>query len=218
MISIPEDELQTVVRSFGNRAFSTYDFILKFQKVYPDSWLSMENHYGKGGAGAGQHYSAYSRVAQVLNKLSKTEYIVKLEYRNSPSGWGHPQIRYWAYSNSEQEYPDEIQEPETVAEGAKKTVVVNKYERDPNARLKCINRWGHSCVVCDFNFEEVYGDYGADYIHVHHLIPLSKTGGEYQLNPIEDLRPVCPNCHAMIHKTIDAITIEQLKTLLKKGT
>ena len=216
MISIPEEELQTVARSLGNRAFSTYDFILKFQKTYPDSWQLLENHYGKGGAGAGQHYSAYSRVAQALNKLSKTEYIAKLEYRSSPNGWGHPLIRYWAFTTSDQEYPDEIQQPETVAEGAKKTVVVNKYERNPNARLKCINKWGVSCAVCNFNFEEIYGNRGAGYIHVHHLIPLSEIGGEYQLDPIKDLRPVCPNCHAMLHKTVPAISIEQLKILLKK--
>lgn len=164
MINIPEYELQTVARSLGNHAFSTYEFILKFQKTYPDSWKSLVNHYGKGGAGAGQHYSAYSRMAQALSKLSKTEYIAKLEYRPSPKGWGHPLIRYWAFATSEQEYPDEIQQAETVIEGSKKTVTVNKYERDPGARLKCINKWGVSCAVCHFNFEKTYGSRGAGYI------------------------------------------------------
>ena len=36
------------------------------------------------------------------------------------------------------------------------------------------------------------------YIHVHHLRGLSDVGGEYVVDPVNDLRPVCPNCHAVL--------------------
>ncbi|MGZ5031292.1 MAG: HNH endonuclease [Methylobacter sp.] len=218
MIPIPEQELQAGVRSLGNRAFSTYDLILVFQQMYPVTWQSLEDEYGKGGAGAGRHYSAYSRIAHALNKLSKTEYITKLDYRPSPTGYGNSIIRYWAFTTSEQDYPDEIQNPDAVTEGSKTTVVVNKYERNSGARYKCIKKWGVNCVVCNFNFENIYGDRGAGFIHVHHLVPLSEVGEEYQLDPIKDLRPVCPNCHAMLHRTIPAISVEQLIDLLKQSS
>ena len=76
----------------------------------------------------------------------------------------------------------DAQSPETVTEGAKKTVVVNKYERDPAARNMCIAKWGvRCCSVCGFNFEERYGALGKGFIHVHHLKPLSEIGEEYEL-------------------------------------
>lgn len=216
MIGIPEQELQNVIRSLGNRAFSTYDFILSLQQLHPATWEALEKEYGKGGVGTGRHYSAYSRVAQVLNKLSNSEGIAKLDSRLAPDGWGNAIARYWAVATSEQEYPDEIQQPDTVTEGAKQTVVVNKYERKLAARLKCIEKWGVTCSVCTFNFENRYGNRGAGYIHVHHLKPLSEIGEEYQLDPVKDLRPVCPNCHAMLHRTVPAISIAELKKLIRK--
>ncbi|WP_431146162.1 HNH endonuclease [Bacillus cereus] len=73
---------------------------------------------------------------------------------------------------------------------------------------------GFSCVVCGFNFEERYGQMGKDFTHVHHLKELSQIGEEYEINPIEDLRPVCPNCHSMLHKRKPAYSIEELKNLL----
>ena len=52
-------------------------------------------------------------------------------------------------------------------------------------------------------------------IHVHHLRPLAAQGTEYELDPIEDLRPACPNCHAMLHARPDALSIEELRALLR---
>ena len=59
------------------------------------------------------------------------------------------------------------------------------------------------------DFGEVYGAVGAGYIHVHHVTPLSEVTGEREIDPVTDLIPVCPNCHAMLHRTqspsIDAL-------------
>lgn len=112
--------------------------------------------------------------------------------------------------------PDEIIENKKVPEGAKKTITVNVYERDSSARQQCINHWGNNCIVCDFSFSEKYGQIGDGYIHVHHLKPLYTIGKEYQLDPILDLRPVCPNCHAMLHKGKTVLSIEELASKIKR--
>ncbi len=109
-------------------------------------------------------------------------------------------------------YPDEI-EKETLSEGAKKQVVVNAYERNPKAREKCIKHYGTQCFICGFDFEKNYGEMGKGFIHVHHIKPLSEINSEYEVDPIQDLRPVCPNCHAMIHKKRPAYTIEEIQKL-----
>lgn len=112
--------------------------------------------------------------------------------------------------------PEEIQQPFAI-EGGKKSIVVNVYERDPTARKTCISHWGAKCVVCGFDFEQTYGRIGEGFIHVHHLTPLSALKKSYKLNPIEHLRPVCPNCHSMIHRNRNnPLTIEQLKAAMRR--
>jgi 5-methylcytosine-specific restriction protein A len=112
--------------------------------------------------------------------------------------------------------PEEVDTPKQYIEGASKTVSVNVYERNSDARKKCIEHHGYKCAVCSFDVQTFYGAIGKNYIHVHHIVPLAEIGKEYVLNPIEDLIPVCPNCHAIIYRTRPALTAEQLKQHLSK--
>ena len=109
-----------------------------------------------------------------------------------------------------------FKEEETYTEGSSNQVTLTKYERNPYARKVCIEHFGYSCSVCGFNFEEVYGVLGKDFIHVHHITPIAKVKGEYPIDPLSDLVPVCPNCHAMLHRQKDGIPLEELKSLLLK--
>ncbi len=111
--------------------------------------------------------------------------------------------------------PEEIDPKEVFKEGISKRVTVNQYERSAVARSKCLTHHGYRCSACSFGFEETFGEIGKDYIHVHHIIPISEIGKEYELNPITDLIPICPNCHAMIHITRPALTINQLKKAIE---
>ena len=99
-------------------------------------------------------------------------------------------------------------------EGAKKTVTVNKYERSKKNREACIAEFGSNCQVCEFSFESTYGEIGVGRIHVHHLVPVSKMRGEYRINPIEDLIPVCPNCHWMLHGKEPPYTPQELREII----
>lgn len=110
--------------------------------------------------------------------------------------------------------PEEIDLTNNYLEGSSKTISVNVYERNTVARKKCIEHYGCICMACSFNFETAYGALGKDYIHVHHVVPLSEVKQEYNLDPIKDLVPVCPNCHAMIHRSPKTLSIEELKQLL----
>jgi 5-methylcytosine-specific restriction protein A len=52
------------------------------------------------------------------------------------------------------------------------------------------------------------------FTHVHHLKLLSTVGSGYQVDPIEDLRPVCPNCHAVIHRREPPYSIDEVRAFL----
>lgn len=96
--------------------------------------------------------------------------------------------------------PDPTQPaPGTYPESAVTRVVANRYERDPEARRACIAHHGTNCAACGFSFELTYGDVGKDFIHVHHVVPVSRLGSGYELDPVTDLVPLCANCHAMAH-------------------
>ena len=112
------------------------------------------------------------------------------------------------------ETPQEIFGVGTFSEGSTKLIAVNSYERSRRAAKLCIDHYGHSCSVCGFNFAQTYGEAGEGFIHVHHLKPLSEVGVGYRVDPIRDLRPVCPNCHATIHRRTPPYGIEELREML----
>ena len=112
--------------------------------------------------------------------------------------------------------PEEVGSNAEFVEGTVRSVRVNAYERNREAREVCLRYYGTSCFVCGFSFSAAYGESFAGFIHVHHLIPLATVGKEYRLDPIADLRPICPNCHAVTHRREPPFSIEEMKRMLKQ--
>jgi len=113
---------------------------------------------------------------------------------------------------------EEETEVNGLPEGALKQELVNRYERSRYNRTLCINFHGLNCKVCNLNFAETYGETGRGFIHVHHITPVSQMGPGYIINPIEDLIPVCPNCHAMLHKRNPPYSSLELKELIDQAS
>lgn len=146
--------------------------------------------------------------------------------RGKEDGWGEIAIKQshvlkllesWKYERGNI-FPDEIDADEVadIYEGAKQQVTVNAYERNLDARRQCIEHHKTSCVICTLSFESVYGKIAEGFIHVHHLRPLSEIGEEYKIDPVNDLRPVCPNCHAVLHLKRPPFSIEEVKEFIKQ--
>ncbi|HEY9630721.1 MAG TPA: HNH endonuclease [Coleofasciculaceae cyanobacterium] len=161
-----------------------------------------------------QIYEKGLEVAESVGDLSwvkffstqKQQCLAKLQKQNPP-----------AIEKVVEIFPDEVDSSEVFREGAVRQVLVNAYERNSVARKKCIEHYGTECFVCGFSFSQAFGELGKDFIHVHHLKPLSEIGEEYKVNPIEDMRPVCPNCHAMLHRQTSLLSIEQVKAALDQS-
>lgn len=72
-------------------------------------------------------------------------------------------------------------------------------------------------MACGFDFEEVYGELGRNFIEVHHIKPLYSLDEEVVIDPATDLVCLCSNCHRMIHRKRDSIlSLEDLIKILKK--
>lgn len=113
--------------------------------------------------------------------------------------------------------PAPEQNPQSHWEGKSFQVLQTGYERSPEARQDCLKKHGHSCSVCRFDFEATYGEIGREFIHVHHLIRVKDRPKPYRINGAEELRPVCPNCHAMLHKRVPPFDIEELQGRLRSS-
>lgn len=99
-----------------------------------------------------------------------------------------------------------------ISEGKKITFYSTKYERSKQNRDLALKIHGYNCCICDINFKEQYGDIGEGFIHIHHVKPLFSLEEEVVIDPLNDLVPVCPNCHAMIHrKKGQIISIEEMR-------
>lgn len=146
-----------------------------------------------------------SKLDVVYNNIEKAE-LVRIN------------DEWYAYRGGSYNHPDEEQ-PKNVKfdfyEGDRKLVAVNAYERNKEAREQCIRIHGAICKGCGFDFEQTYGEHGKGFIHVHHLFPLYMINKRYKINPETDLVPLCPNCHAMVHRFKDnELDLETLKKII----
>ena len=152
---------------------------------------------GKGGMGQKSIWYAISEKGEsFVPKVIK--YIDEVETRNDELGYGY----------------DEILDEVSHYEGSIITVKVNKYERNPEASKKCIEKHGCQCMICGFDFEKVYGAFGKGKIHIHHIKPLNEISKEYIVDPINDLISVCPNCHMMLHSRKPAFKPHEVKSFI----
>jgi hypothetical protein len=143
-----------------------------------------------------------------------------LEYLETVLGEPLPRPSYLSQQKGRQRVvplADELEAATSIREGARYQVTVNAYERNPEARSRCIAYYGPTCAVCGLSFAAVYGPLAEGFIHVHHVKPLSEIGQRYKVDPVADLRPVCPNCHAVIHLDGGCRSIEEVRQLLAQA-
>ena len=73
-----------------------------------------------------------------------------------------------------------------------------------------------ACEVCGFDFRAVYGELGNGFAEAHHDVPLAASDEE-RLTSLDDLRIVCANCHRMLHRKIEALSIAALKRRINQN-
>jgi 5-methylcytosine-specific restriction protein A len=84
-------------------------------------------------------------------------------------------------------------------------------------KLAAIRRSGRplACEVCDFDFEQTYGDRGRGYIECHHIVPLHVGG--LVVTRLGDLALICANCHRMIHARSPWLSPGELRVIIEEA-
>jgi len=103
-------------------------------------------------------------------------------------------------------------------EGALRDVQMQRYERSPAARQACLSHYGYDCFACGTNLRRHYRGLPVELIHVHHEEPLAANPGPRAVDPVAELKPVCPNCHAVIHSRTPPYSIGELRQMLRDET
>ena len=160
------------------------------------------------------------RVVHVFWRGSDTDpfvyagYAAAIEVKDSS-----PVEILWSFSDNAPDVsafpgPDELPQG-GYTEGFARRVAVNVFERNRAARQACIRHYGTACLVCGLDFGRRYGETGDGFIHVHHLVPISDVDSDYAVDPIEDLRPICPKCHAMVHRRQPPLELDDVRAMLR---
>lgn len=183
-----------------------------------DFWINIEE-YTKSQGGK---YARLKLLEQTDNIALGLESLCKNGLSSAPQGPIKVSTELYDYIN--RNFNDfythgvfnDVDLDEKYHEGHVINAKVNRYERSSIARMKCIEYHGAKCSVCGIDFGEKYGAIGEGFIHVHHLKPLYTIGQEYVVDYKTDLIPICPNCHAMIHriKNGDSLTVEEIRAIL----
>ncbi len=184
-------------------------------------WLNEEEYYKSLNG----KFMRLNLIEQVSNNKMKLDQLIQNGFKSAPQGpvkiKDQRLLKYIEkfFTDSYQSdfFPEVLNEEQTEYEGAKRTIVVNKYERSSKARENAVKFHGFKCKVCGISFEETYGLIGKGFIHIHHLVPINEIGKNYKIDYQRDLIPVCPNCHSMLHRKLNGkeLTVDELKKLIE---
>lgn len=104
-------------------------------------------------------------------------------------------------------------EPQGSLEGERRLNSQSKVERSRANRERCIKLYGYKCQICGLQMSDKYGEIATNFIHVHHIESISKSGPRW-VNPEKDLLPICPNCHSIIHIKEPPLKPEELRKII----
>jgi hypothetical protein len=213
-LSKSRNQPQTICRMLDELLLTgrvTKDFVWRLSK-----WCDW-NHWSEKVARATADRLFHGIVCRRLRDQSDRPIPDRVTAEADYQTWLGRVVEAGAGLQSHVVYPDEVDHSQTYFEGAVQSVSVNAYERNANARARCIEHYGTNCFVCGFDFGKAYDGVGQGYIHVHHLRKLSEIGCEYQVDPIADLRPVCANCHSVIYLYREPFSIEDLRAMVGRS-
>ena len=101
-------------------------------------------------------------------------------------------------------------------EGAASVTRTIRYERDRRNRAAAIAIHGTACLACGVELGAKYGMVAEGFIEVHHVVPVASMGADYRVDPVKDLVPLCPNCHAVAHRRDPPLTVDEIKARLRE--
>lgn len=181
----------------ASRQSYKYDLLINGKKYPPKYTISIANKYINGIEWDSEKFNA----VEAKNYFIQNGYLILDKNENK-------ELSKIETEDIESKY----------AEGKEKYKLHRSLERDTSLSKKIKEKRLHDvgelrCDVCNFSFSDVYGELGAGFIEAHHTIPVSEIKGEIKTT-IDEIALVCSNCHKMIHRSNQLLSIEELKNII----
>ncbi len=156
-----------------------------------------------------QNGQIYSRALKLYSEFLQSKYFPRPDLPMEQKEKKRQKV-----VEQENDSTQSVSEARPLSEGGKKHVEQEQTYRNKTLRDKCLEYWGIQCQCCGMDFASLYGEeLGKGYIEVHHLKPISSIEGMHEVDPVNDLVPLCANCHAMIHRgKVGPLTLGELRT------
>jgi len=119
---------------------------------------------------------------------------------------------------TEDEVDEALDARDWEVEGAISLKLSKKYERSRINRALCLAEHGYTCKACGILMEAKYGQVAKDFAEVHHIVPVSLMGAPRVVDPINELVPLCPNCHSVAHKRNPPFGIEAIIEMISEAS
>ncbi len=186
----PDDYIVAGIQIIGEQPIQEYG-ILSVPYLKADSVLREMQILQKGGARGKTNLKLTDEQGKRLSDL-----------------WGLPSKIL--FDESAEDYP----------EGAIRYAEHRMRERSANLVRQAKSRFKHQhgrlfCELCRFDFADVYGAVGEDFIEAHHIkhVAQMRVG---EKTKVEDLMMLCANCHRMAHRLKPESAIDEIRTQLKR--
>lgn len=117
----------------------------------------------------------------------------------------------YTFDEDDEAYQKSIAEPEKP--GSAKTSTITRHNRDPQTAKKALINAHYKCEFNEEHQSFISGTTQRNYVEAHHLVPVSLTNTDefkFNLDVIENLIALCPNCHRAIHYGDTATKMELL--------
>jgi len=175
----------------------------------------------KHGSRTNQAISKVLSNQPVPNKKLESEYKIYCTNLgispNKTGAFGHER-KFWLLK-IDSDFEENLEMTEDFPEGK---IVERKHKaRERNSKVTQIAKSDFKtkhgrlcCEICDFDFQEHYGELGKDFIEAHHTIPVSEMTDGDTTRP-EDIALLCSNCHRMVHKRRPWLSIKELRKIKK---
>ena len=194
MIQFTENELTDFIRQYVQTGFTTvYDHVDRSFYDQIRSAIPVNAQMRQANQQSGE---MISRALKFYSEFLQSKYFPrpKAKKQQKPSEHTKPEPTVG-------KKPVIVEREET--EGERKHVEFERAHRNPALRQRCIELWGYQCQCCGIDMEKIYGELGKNFIEVHHLKPISTYDESRPDDYVNNLVPLCPNCHAMIHHGAD---------------
>lgn len=155
----------------------------------------------------------------VKNDWVKTTSFTTILAKDWLEDHGYP-VRELEFENDIEAIIAEESDESAFPEGGERFLIHRRLERDGALPKKAKARYltendNLACMVCGFDFFAMYGERGEGFIECHHMTPVSELIGD-EPTKIADLAMVCSNCHRMLHRGPELLTIDQLRDIVEK--